>query len=179
MTFIKHLNGKSWKSVIEAKWWPNQRKAVELAGDYLDAKKDHQAMIRMPTGTGKTVVIATLAQQDRQKDLWNRFLEYERNVRERTKAGHAELSAFDEFIASHANAPSFCLLGDFRRHLRADEISNPRKVIQMRKTAIELFDEPLDAEDISAAMTSLLHYLTEPLHTARTRAYTFKLRCYE
>jgi hypothetical protein len=40
MKFIKHLKGKSWESVIKAKWWPNQQKAVELAGDYLDAKKD-------------------------------------------------------------------------------------------------------------------------------------------
>src|SRR5262249_6772749 len=62
MKFIKYLNGKSWKAVIDAKWWPNQRKAVEAAADYLDAKKEQQAMIRMPTGTGKTVVIATLAQ---------------------------------------------------------------------------------------------------------------------
>jgi len=62
MKFIKHLNGKTWKAVIDVKWWPNQKKAVEVAGDYLDAKKDQQAMIRMPTGTGKTVVIATLAQ---------------------------------------------------------------------------------------------------------------------
>ena len=53
MKFIKHLNGKNWKAVIDAKWWPNQKKAVEVAGDYLDAKKDQQAMIRMPTGTGK------------------------------------------------------------------------------------------------------------------------------
>lgn len=62
MKFVPHLNGKTWKSVVEAQWWPNQQKAVELAGDYLDAKSDQQAMIRMPTGTGKTVVIATLAQ---------------------------------------------------------------------------------------------------------------------
>lgn len=62
MKFIKHLGGKSWQAIIDSKWWPNQQKAVALAGDYLDAKKDQQAMIRMPTGTGKTVVIATLAQ---------------------------------------------------------------------------------------------------------------------
>lgn len=62
MKFIKHLDGNSWESVIRKKWWPNQQRAVKLAGDYLDAKKDQQAMIRMPTGTGKTVVIATLAQ---------------------------------------------------------------------------------------------------------------------
>jgi len=62
MRFIKRLGGKSWSEVIEAKWWPNQKKAVEVAGNYLDAQPDQQAMIRMPTGTGKTVVIATLAQ---------------------------------------------------------------------------------------------------------------------
>ena len=62
MKFIKHLNGKNWKKVIDAKWWPNQKEAVAVVAKYFEANTEQQAMIRMPTGTGKTVVIATLAQ---------------------------------------------------------------------------------------------------------------------
>lgn len=62
MNFIPHLNGNDWAQVIKQKWWINQQNAVEVMANYLASKSDRQAMVRMPTGTGKTVVIATLAQ---------------------------------------------------------------------------------------------------------------------
>jgi superfamily II DNA or RNA helicase len=93
-------------------------------------------VIRNPAGTANQKAFVLAHQQDRQKDLWNRFLEYEKEVRTRKAAGHAELSAFDEFVASYAHAPRFYLLGDFRRHLRADEISDPRDEVRMRKSVL-------------------------------------------
>jgi hypothetical protein len=99
-------------------------------------------VIRNPTRATGQKAFVLAHQQDRQKDLWNRFVDYERNVRERNAAGHAELAVFDEFIASHANPPRFYLLGDFRQHLRADEISDPRRVVQMRKSVLVRTQKP-------------------------------------
>ena len=62
MKFIPHAGKPTWQKVIEHKWWINQRRALDRIDAYLAAKSDHQAMVRMPTGTGKTAVIATLAQ---------------------------------------------------------------------------------------------------------------------
>src|SRR5262249_32270332 len=81
-------------------------------------------------------------QQDRQRDLWGRFIEYEANVRERTAAGHAELAAFDDFIASVANVPLFYLLGDFRRRLTADAIADPRGGVRLRKSVVVRLAKP-------------------------------------
>lgn len=62
MKFIRHAGNRTWKQVIEEKWWMNQRRALERMDFYLQANSDRQAMVRMPTGTGKTAVIATLGQ---------------------------------------------------------------------------------------------------------------------
>jgi rhodanese-related sulfurtransferase len=40
----------------------NQQRAINCVENYLASNSDRQAMVRMPTGTGKTAVIATLAQ---------------------------------------------------------------------------------------------------------------------
>lgn len=133
-----------------ARFWVHQDKLLEglddpafrlvaIFGAFTNARNLVQQVgrvIRNPTRTARQNAFVLAHQQDGQKDLWTRFIEYEKNVRERKKAGHAELSALDEFIASHANAPSFYLLGDFRRHLRADEFTDPRAVIQMRKSVL-------------------------------------------
>ena len=50
------------KKAIDQKWWDNQKDALALAHRYLKNPGGKQAMVRMPTGTGKTGVIATLAQ---------------------------------------------------------------------------------------------------------------------
>lgn len=42
--------------------WPHQRQAVEMIRRYQAAKVEGQALIRMPTGTGKTGVMAVVAQ---------------------------------------------------------------------------------------------------------------------
>jgi len=62
MKFIQHSGSRNWQQVIEKKWWVNQRRAINRIDAYLAANSDRQAMVRMPTGTGKTAVIATLAQ---------------------------------------------------------------------------------------------------------------------
>lgn len=123
---LEGLDDPAFRLVAIFGTFPNARNLVQQVG----------RVIRNPSRTAGQKAFVLAHQQDRQKDLWNRFIDYEKNVRDRNKAGHAELSAFDEFIASHANAPSFYLLGDFRRHLRADEITDPRAVIQMRKSVL-------------------------------------------
>ncbi len=62
MKLIPHAGSRTWQQVIEGKWWINQRRALDRMDSYLAAKSDRQAMVRMPTGTGKTAVIAALAQ---------------------------------------------------------------------------------------------------------------------
>jgi superfamily II DNA or RNA helicase len=41
--------------------WKHQKEAVETVAHYMEADSDGSALIRMPTGTGKTGVIATVA----------------------------------------------------------------------------------------------------------------------
>jgi superfamily II DNA or RNA helicase len=41
--------------------WDHQKRAVEAVEKYMEAESDGSALIRMPTGTGKTGVIATVA----------------------------------------------------------------------------------------------------------------------
>lgn len=129
---IEGLDDSAFRLVAIFGAFPNARNLVQQIG----------RVIRNPTRAAGQKAFVLAHQQDRQKDLWNRFIEYEKNVRDRKAAGHAELAAFDEFIASHANAPRFYLLGDFRRHLRADEISDPRQVVQMRKSVLVRIQKP-------------------------------------
>lgn len=48
-----------WKKL---RLWPHQKDAVETVRAYLSSESDGAALVRMPTGTGKTVVMAVLAQ---------------------------------------------------------------------------------------------------------------------
>jgi len=129
---IEGLDDPAFRLVAIYGSLPNARDLVQQVG----------RVIRNPARAKGQKAFVLAHQQDRQKDLWSRFIEYEKNVRERKKTGHMELAAFDEFIASYANAPSFYLLGNFRRHLRADEISDPRQVIQMRKSVLVRVKKP-------------------------------------
>ena len=129
---IEGLDDPAFRLVAIFGAFPNVRNLVQQIG----------RVIRNPTRAADQKAFVLGHQQDRQKDWWNRFIDYEKNVRERKAAGHTELAAFDEFIASHANAPRFYLLGDFRRHLRADEISDPRQVVQMRKSVLVRIQKP-------------------------------------
>jgi len=49
---------KTWKTFP---LWEHQKHAVQTISDYIEAESDGSALIRMPTGTGKTGVIATVA----------------------------------------------------------------------------------------------------------------------
>jgi superfamily II DNA or RNA helicase len=150
-----------WREVPDpetesARFWVHQNKLIEglddpkfrlvaIFGAFSNARNLVQQIgrvIRNPARTTGQKAFALAHHQDRQNDLWNRFLDYEKTVRDRKAAGHAELTAFDEFIASHANGPRFYLLGDFRRHLRADEIIDPRRVVQMRKSVLVRIQKP-------------------------------------
>lgn len=62
MKFIHHSGSRNWQQVIKQKWWLNQQRAINCVENYLASNSDRQAMVRMPTGTGKTAVIATFAQ---------------------------------------------------------------------------------------------------------------------
>jgi len=129
---IEGLDDPAFRLVAIFGAFPNARNLVQQIG----------RVIRNPSREAGQKAFVLAHQQDRQKDLWNRFIDYEKNVRDRTAAGYAELAAFDEFIASHSNPPRFYLLGDFRKHLRADEIQDPRQVIQMRKSVFVRVEKP-------------------------------------
>jgi superfamily II DNA or RNA helicase len=132
-TFWVHQN-----KLIEGLDDPNFR-LVAIFGAFSNARNLVQQIgrvIRNPTRAVGQQAFVLAHLQDRQKELWERFIDYEQDVRRRKAAGHAELSAFDDFVASHAQVPNFYLLGDFRRHLRAEEINDPRQVIQMRKSIL-------------------------------------------
>ena len=62
MKFIQRSGSRTWQQVIKQKWWLNQQRAISRVENYLASNSDRQAMVRKPTGTGKTAVIATLAQ---------------------------------------------------------------------------------------------------------------------
>src|SRR6266516_1540546 len=62
MRYVRLSNGRSPRLVLDKKLWSNQRDALSIAAQYLDSPSLNQAIIRMPTGTGKTAIIAVLAQ---------------------------------------------------------------------------------------------------------------------
>lgn len=52
------MHERTWRSI---NLWPHQREAVEMIERYLQSRSRGSALIRMPTGTGKTGVIAVTA----------------------------------------------------------------------------------------------------------------------
>ncbi len=52
---------KNYKSIQNLSLWPHQIKAVEIARRYICSKSRCSSLIQMPTGTGKSGVIAILA----------------------------------------------------------------------------------------------------------------------
>lgn len=123
---IEGLDDPEFRLIAIFGAFPNARNLVQQIG----------RVIRNPTRAANQKAFVFAHIQDHQKDLWERFIDYEKDVRKRRDAGHAELSAIDDFMASHARAASFYLLGDFRRHLREAEIIDPRHVIKMRKSIL-------------------------------------------
>jgi superfamily II DNA or RNA helicase len=51
-------NKKTWRDAI----WPHQRKAVDVVRKFQASGETGSALVRMPTGTGKTGIMAALAQ---------------------------------------------------------------------------------------------------------------------
>jgi superfamily II DNA or RNA helicase len=73
-----------------------------------------------------------------QQQLWDNFCGYESEVRTRKEAGESELTIFDDFVQFHLSTPRFYLLGDFRRGLSSNDISDPRQFVRLRKSVIAL-----------------------------------------
>jgi superfamily II DNA or RNA helicase len=71
-----------------------------------------------------------------QKDLWDRFIEYENDVQEQIRKGGSEISAFEQFIAARTASPRFYFLGDFRRQLQPESVTDPREVVRLRKSVL-------------------------------------------
>jgi len=80
--------------------------------------------------------VVIVNKESNQKGLWERFKDYEKNVRDRKNEGASELHAFEDYIASVSQAPLFYFLGDFRQQLTVEDIADPRTVVQMRKSVL-------------------------------------------
>lgn len=57
---MRRKEKQSWHGLAEL--WDHQRQALELLENYLESRSEKAALIHMPTGTGKSGVIAVLAQ---------------------------------------------------------------------------------------------------------------------
>ncbi len=62
MRYVDHKKGRDWTPIIQRKLWSDQVKALDLVARYFDSASTKQALVRMPTGTGKTAVISVIAQ---------------------------------------------------------------------------------------------------------------------
>jgi hypothetical protein len=61
MRFVSSKGGQNVRRSVEGRLWTNQQEAFEKAEVYLQ-NPEQQCLIRMPTGSGKTAVIAVLSQ---------------------------------------------------------------------------------------------------------------------
>ena len=133
-----------------AQFWVHQNKLLEglddpafrviaIFGRFTNARSLVQQVgrvIRNPGLTpGQTAFVLAHAKQG-QKALWERFIEYETYVRERLAQGSSEFSALENFFATRAAAPRFYFLGDFRKHLRAEDVTDPRPIARLRKSVL-------------------------------------------
>jgi hypothetical protein len=57
-------------------------------------------------------------------------------VQERVTQGGSEISALEHFLAARTAAPRFYFLGDFRKHLHPEDVTDPRKVVRLRKSVL-------------------------------------------
>ena len=137
-------------SIETAQFWVHQNKLIEglddpafrliaIFGRFTNARNLVQQVgrvIRNPElKTGETAFVLAHAKQG-QKALWNRFTEYENYVRERLAQGGNEISALEHFLAARTATPQFYFLGDFRKHLHPEDVTDPRDVVRLRKSVL-------------------------------------------
>ena len=137
-------------SIETAQFWVHQNKLMEglddpafrfiaIFGRYTNARNLVQQIgrvIRNPgLKTGQMAFVLAHPKQG-QKALWNRFIEYEEYVRERLAHGGNEISALESFLAARSATPRFYFLGDFRKHLHSEDVTDPRVVVRLRKSVL-------------------------------------------
>jgi superfamily II DNA or RNA helicase len=144
---LEGLDDPAFRLVALFHGFPNARNLVQQVG----------RVIRNPDRQPAQKAFVLAHREDRQRDLWRRFIDYEENVRDRNINGQSELAIFDDFIASFANAPRFYFLGDFRKDLRASDIKDPREIVLMRKSVLVRISKP--SFDWNKLMSNLRHEL--------------------
>jgi len=137
-------------SIEKAQFWVHQNKLIEglddpafrliaIFGRFSNARNLVQQVgrvIRNPERKDGQVAFVLAHNRQGQKDLWDRFIEYENDVQEQIRRGGSEISAFEQFIAARTATPRFYFLGDFRRHLQPEDVTDPRGVVRLRKSVL-------------------------------------------
>jgi hypothetical protein len=133
-----------------AQFWVHQNKLIEglddpsfrliaIFGQFSNARNlVHQVgrVIRNPELKSGQMAFVLAHNKQGQKDLWDRFIEYENDVQEQIRKGGSEISAFEQFIAARTASPRFYFLGDFRRQLQPENVTDPRQVVRLRKSIL-------------------------------------------
>lgn len=137
-------------STETAQFWVHQNKLIEglddpafrliaIFGRFSNARNLVQQVgrvIRNPERRAGQLAYVLAHSNQGQKDLWDRFIEYEDDVRKQIKKGGSEISAFELFIVARSTPPRFYFLGDFRRCLRPEDVTDPRRVVRLRKSVL-------------------------------------------
>jgi superfamily II DNA or RNA helicase len=146
-TFAKEVPDPS---IQTAQFWVHQNKLLEglddpafrliaIFGRFTNARNLVQQVgrvIRNPGLQAGEVAFVLAHAKHGQKALWDRFIEYEKYVQERVEQGGSELSALEHFLAARTAAPRFYFLGDFRKHLHPEDVTDPRQVVRLRKSVL-------------------------------------------
>jgi Type III restriction enzyme, res subunit len=137
-------------SIETAQFWVHQYKLLEglddpafrliaIFGRFTNARNLVQQVgrvIRNPGLQAGEMAFVLAHAKHGQKALWDRFIEYEKYVQERVTQGGSEISALEHFLAARTAAPRFYFLGDFRKHLHPEDVTDPRKVVRLRKSVL-------------------------------------------
>lgn len=137
-------------AIVTAQFWVHQNKLLEglddpafrliaIFGRFTNARNLVQQVgrvIRNPGLQAGEVAFVLAHGKHGQKALWDRFIEYEKYVQERVEQGGSEVSALEHFLDARSRAPRFYFLGDFRKDLRAEDVTDPRKVVRLRKSVL-------------------------------------------
>ena len=137
-------------SIETAQFWIHQNKLMEglddpafrfiaVFGRFTNARNLVQQVgrvIRNPELRAAEMAFVLAHAKHGQKALWNRFIEYENYVRERLGQGGNEISALDHFLAARTATPRFYFLGDFRKYLHAEDVTDPRDIVRLRKSVL-------------------------------------------
>ena len=137
-------------STETAQFWVHQNKLIEgvddpsfrliaIFGGFSNARNLVQQVgrvIRNPERKPGQMAFVLAHSKQRQRDLWDRFIEYEKDVQQQIAKGGSEISAFEQFIAARTASPRFYFLGDFRRHLQPENVTDPREVLRARKSVL-------------------------------------------